>query len=357
MFAGKDCSLCTNPNWVTRSKGLRAVAGRIMATKGMVTQDVAGVTRVDIINRRETVRLRSIDRGKGKTGGVRVNGAFHHRVHGMSRSQSTLYLIAFEGTLGVPDDVVVSYKRGVGDLQKELIDTYAPSLSYGKMLETQKVVRSLERYQDVPPAVILEITHRFADATAQRFFASQVEVSAPPNLERIERKLRAQNFRWNGPYAFLEKVQAGQYTVIPELQGAHTLEELWSKILEFLVKKIYLKDDGPLRSCRRAEPGDDHGCAAAHCVRSRTAVSDGSHRGARRGAGHDRHEARRGRSPRRARGAAQEEDSLRGHARQAFRPRRRAHLAGALAADHRRGRRARGGGQCETRPTEDAGHH
>jgi len=22
MFAGKDCSLCTNPNWVTRSKGL-----------------------------------------------------------------------------------------------------------------------------------------------------------------------------------------------------------------------------------------------------------------------------------------------------------------------------------------------
>jgi hypothetical protein len=23
MFAGKDCELCTNPNWVTRSKGLQ----------------------------------------------------------------------------------------------------------------------------------------------------------------------------------------------------------------------------------------------------------------------------------------------------------------------------------------------
>ena len=84
-----------------------------MGTKGVVTQDVASVTRVDIINRRETVQLKSIERAKSKSGAVRVNGVFQHPVHGMSRSESTLYLIAFEGSVSVPDDVVVSYKRGV----------------------------------------------------------------------------------------------------------------------------------------------------------------------------------------------------------------------------------------------------
>ena len=113
------------------------------------------------------MRFKSLERGRVRSNAVRVNGVFQHPVHGMSRSQSTLYLIAFEGSLSLPDGVAVSYKRGVGDLQKELIDAYVPSLSYGKMLETRKIVRSLEAYQDVPPTVILDLTHRFADATTQ----------------------------------------------------------------------------------------------------------------------------------------------------------------------------------------------
>lgn len=101
---------------------------------------------------------------------MNVDGRSKHAVLGVSRSPNALYLIAFEGTVSLPDSVIINYKRGVDDLQKELIDTYAPSLPYGKLLETARLIKSLERYRDVPSAEILALTHRFADSTTRNFF-------------------------------------------------------------------------------------------------------------------------------------------------------------------------------------------
>ena len=66
-------------------------------------------------------------------------------------------------------------------------------------------------------------------------------MGAPPNLERIERKIRAENFRWNGPYNFLPKIQAGNYSLIPELEGAQNPDQLWNKALDFIASKMYVK--------------------------------------------------------------------------------------------------------------------
>jgi hypothetical protein len=202
-----------------------------------VKQNFAGIDRVEILNRRENVRFQSADPANG----IAVDGLLADPVLGLSQSSTTLYLIAFEGTVSLPDSTVIHYKRGIDDLQKELVDTYAPSLSYGKILETRDLARSLVGFRDVPTADVLPLIHRFSNATTRKFFSPQEELSAPPNLERIERTIRAEKFRWDGPYSFVSKIQAQNYSVIPELAGARTTDELWTKVLEFINVALYAK--------------------------------------------------------------------------------------------------------------------
>jgi hypothetical protein len=196
------------------------------------------VARVEIINSKEKVEFKS-----RSTRGVDIDGGFKHWLLGQSRTADTLYLIAFEGTVAIHDDVVVSYKRGVDDLQKELVDTYAPSLSYGGLLDTSALLRELAPYEDVPKDLALALTHRFTDCTVQPFSAPQAVVSSPPGMHLIERRIRAEAFRWNGPYNFLPKLQAGRHDFVPEFASAHTIEDVYRIANDFIMRKLSV--DGP----------------------------------------------------------------------------------------------------------------
>jgi hypothetical protein len=204
-----------------------------------INETLEGVAQVDILNRRENVQFVRPKAGKANT--VAVDGVLTHPVLGMSRSSDTLYLVAFEGKIALPDSVKINYKRGVDDLQREMIQTYAPSLSYGKLVETRKLARSLEAFQDVPPAEVMPLIYRLAESNSRRFFAPQSELSAPPTLEAVERRIRRESFRWNGEYSFVNKAQAGDLVMIPELNTAHTADQLWTNALGFIATKIYAK--------------------------------------------------------------------------------------------------------------------
>jgi hypothetical protein len=207
-----------------------------------LSETYSGITRVEIINQSEKAEFTKVRASKNPA--VTVDGTLSHSLFGASRSADTLYLIAFDGTIALPDSVAMHYKRGIGDLQKEMFDTYAPSLPYGEIVETQKLAKSLAGYRDIPMAETMHTLMCMSESNTRPFFTAQKDLSAPPTFERMERRKREQNFRWNGPYGYIDKIQAGNFVLIPDLAGARNREELWSKMAVFLRDKVYAKGPG-----------------------------------------------------------------------------------------------------------------
>jgi hypothetical protein len=129
------------------------------------------------------------------------------------------------------------------DLPRELFRLYAPSLDYQGMLETTRVAGELQSYRDVPIAEIMKISHRFTDSTCSPFLASQQALYQPATLKLIERKMRAQAFRWDGPYNFLPRIKAGNFALIPSIMEARTLDEIKLRANDFIVDKLYVKSN------------------------------------------------------------------------------------------------------------------
>jgi hypothetical protein len=191
-----------------------------------------GITQIDIINRSETVRFKST-RGRE----IQLKGSFADRQFGQSAGDGTLYLVRFDGELTVPEGVRLNYKRGVADIQKELIDTYAPSLDYGEIVRVKRGAEELARYRDVPVAEVLDLTRRFTGATMQPFFSSQTQLSSPPSLKILERRQRAKAFSRDGQYNVMPKLESGQNMLIPEIEHAAP-DQLFDKTLEFVARRL-----------------------------------------------------------------------------------------------------------------------
>jgi hypothetical protein len=92
LYAGYGDRWATGMVW-------RETVMRVIARK-TIEQDFEGITRVEIINRRENVQLK-----QGKRSLVRVEGLLKHPILGLSRSDSTLYLSLRSGKKKVPGTV------------------------------------------------------------------------------------------------------------------------------------------------------------------------------------------------------------------------------------------------------------
>jgi hypothetical protein len=201
-----------------------------------VTQTFQGIRRVEIVNGSEKAVLES-----SRTPQVTIEGVFSHELLGLSRAEDSLYLIGFDGRISLPNNVALKYLRGIDDLPRELFRIYAPSLDYQGMLETTRMAGELQSYRDVPVAEIVKILHRFTDSTCSPFLASQQTLYQPATMKLIERNIRAQAFRWDGPYNFLPRLRAGNFALIPSIMEARTLDEIKLRANDFIVDKLYVK--------------------------------------------------------------------------------------------------------------------
>jgi len=210
-----------------------------MSRDQAVTKSFEGIRQVDIVNSSETVRIQP-----SRSKSVRLKGAFRRRPFGLTRWDDTLYLIGFEGSLAVPDEVALTYKRGVRDIQRELYDTYAPDLPYKDVAERETLVRSLSRYRDVPSDQVLEIIRRFTQCTSSPFFTRQTTLDANPAVLQLrQRQAKADQFRWDGRFRFLPNIQANQHAIVPEIASAATVDQAIVQATRFMVNQMSVRGE------------------------------------------------------------------------------------------------------------------